>query len=240
MEEQKNPDPILLEREKLAFEEKKHADTLILEKERLAIEQQKNVLACWEKTVDVQQHFNDIGLRIRTGAVTLLTAIFGVSAFTVKENLRLVLFNLEISVASVLMVFGGLAWLAFYFMDQNWYHKFLRAAGKHAMAIEERWRSSLPEIALATTITEASREGRKAAHPAKPRSAIRLRVFYFTVAGLTFLIAGAVQVGTHLNIEPSASSSTQQKQTPAAIPTATTPPITPVRLSTAVPNATGR
>jgi FMN phosphatase YigB (HAD superfamily) len=47
---------------------------------------QAKVLDLWKKTVDVQQHFNDLELRIRNYAVTLLVAVLGASAFAVTAR----------------------------------------------------------------------------------------------------------------------------------------------------------
>jgi FMN phosphatase YigB (HAD superfamily) len=43
-------------------------------------------LEAWKKTIDVQQHFNDIELRIRNFAITLLVAVLGATAFAMKEH----------------------------------------------------------------------------------------------------------------------------------------------------------
>ena len=46
----------------------------------------ERTVSVWEKTIDVQQHFNDLCLRIRNYAITVLAAILGISALSLKEG----------------------------------------------------------------------------------------------------------------------------------------------------------
>lgn len=85
----------------------------------------------WKTTVSVQQHFNDLELRIRNFAITFTTAVLGLAGLALKE-----LSSSPLPVA--LLFIGALGWGAFYFMDRFWYHRFLDAAGEHAGKIE-RW-----------------------------------------------------------------------------------------------------
>jgi hypothetical protein len=63
-----------------------------------------HLIDIWKKTVDVQQHFNDIELRIRQYAVTILGAIVGLSAVTLKEPMTMSLFGEKYLVAAALMI----------------------------------------------------------------------------------------------------------------------------------------
>jgi hypothetical protein len=44
------------------------------------------LIEAWKQTIQVQQHFNDLELRIRNYAITLLGALFGVAAYAFKEH----------------------------------------------------------------------------------------------------------------------------------------------------------
>ena len=46
----------------------------------------KDVVAVWQTSLEVQQHFNDLELQIRNFAITLLVAVMGGTAFTLKEH----------------------------------------------------------------------------------------------------------------------------------------------------------
>lgn len=95
----------------------------------------------------------------------------------------------------------------------------------HPMTVplEKRWQASLPEIALATAITEASRESGKPGQAPQPRAANRLRTFYFAVFALTLFIAVAVQLGTHLNVSRASAARTKILARQPANPSASRP-----------------
>ena len=44
-----------------------------------------NVIEIWKKTIDVQQHFNDIEMKIRQFALTIVAAILGLSGISLKD-----------------------------------------------------------------------------------------------------------------------------------------------------------
>ena len=86
-------------------------------------------LEAWKQTIQVQQHFNDIELRIRNYAITLLGALFGIAAYAFKEHVG--------SGVILCVLLGGLfLCYAFYFMDRHWYHRLLIGAVKHGQMIE--------------------------------------------------------------------------------------------------------
>ena len=45
-----------------------------------------HVVEIWKKTIDVHQHFNNIEMRIRNIAITVLAALLGVVGFALKEK----------------------------------------------------------------------------------------------------------------------------------------------------------
>lgn len=110
----------------------------------------------WQKSVDVQQHFNDIELKIRSLAITLMGAFFGAAGFIVKEGLELTILGLKLPAAGCLLLTALPVWLAFYMMDRFWYHRLLVGAVKHGIALEKELnRLSIP-IALADSIGKES------------------------------------------------------------------------------------
>ncbi len=110
----------------------------------------------WKKTVDVQQHFNDLELRIRNYAVTILAAILGLAAYGFKAGLYVPILGRSLSVAAVISFAAIIPWSAFYLMDRYWYHRLLHGAVNHGLRIERRWQAVLPEITLTDSIGEAS------------------------------------------------------------------------------------
>ncbi len=119
-------------------------------------EQLKSVLDMWQKTIDVQMHFNDLELRVRNYAVTVLAALLGLGGYALKEGLQTSIFGHPISVATVILLLSILPWLAFYIMDRLWYHRLLLGAVQHGTFIENRWASIIPEIGLTCAISKGS------------------------------------------------------------------------------------
>ena len=110
------------------------------------------VVDVWKETVDVQQHFNDLELRIRNYALTVMAGMLGLAAYALKESLQIVVHGHRVSGAALLLSASAFLWLAFYFMDRFWYHKLLYGAVDHGRSIENRWKDALPELSLTDSI----------------------------------------------------------------------------------------
>src|ERR1700736_1648802 len=82
----------------------------------------------WKTIVQVQQHFNDIEMRIRALAITVLTAGIGVAAVAIKDGKALAVFGWNLRLGAALIVITFLAWILFYLVDQIWYHRLLLSA----------------------------------------------------------------------------------------------------------------
>jgi hypothetical protein len=115
-------------------------------------ESMARVVEVWKKTVDVQQHFNDIELRIRNFAVTLLAAVIGVASLGIKEKLHVSVLGFNMPLATVIFIMAIFPWLSFYFMDRCWYHRLLLGAVAQGSLIEKRWSRELPELSLTDSI----------------------------------------------------------------------------------------
>jgi hypothetical protein len=101
----------------------------------------------WEKTIDVQQHFNNIEMQIRNIAITVLAGVIGAAGVVLKDS----------AFSAAVIIFAGLiAWVAFFLMDRFWYHNLLYGSVKHAQEIEVRLQEKIPGIKLSTSIGNAS------------------------------------------------------------------------------------
>lgn len=120
-------------------------------------ERLKLVVEVWKKTVDVQQHFNDIGMRIRNFALTLLVGILGGTALALREGFTLQVMGTEITVASAFLVAGACGLAGFWFIDRRWYHRLLVGAVEHGESIERAYEDSFKELGLTRAITRTSR-----------------------------------------------------------------------------------
>jgi len=87
-------------------------------------------IEAWKTTVSVQQHFNDLELRIRNFGIGGLTAIVAAFAAVMAPKYSDARLGLAIS------VLGIVAWSLLWVMDRHRYHRLLKGAVKHGAAIE--------------------------------------------------------------------------------------------------------
>jgi hypothetical protein len=120
------------------------------------IDENKNVIEIWKKVIDVQQHFNDIGLRIRNYVLTLFTATIAGIGLLAREKIVITIYSISIPAPS-LLAFAGIAVLfSFYYMDKYWYHRLLIGAVKQGSLIEELHKDKIKELGLTTAIGKSS------------------------------------------------------------------------------------
>lgn len=110
----------------------------------------------WKKIVDVQQHFNDIELRIRNFALIVTGAFIGLGGYAIRDDRMVTLLGLHISVAGLVVFCSLLPLFAFYLMDRFWYHRLLEGAVAAATPVEKRLRDMGLAIELGTKISEVS------------------------------------------------------------------------------------
>lgn len=150
-------------------------------------------LEMWKQTVQVQMHFNDIEMKVRTAAITVLTFVLGGASLALREGTRVELIWVRPPLATVTLFLGLVLWGAFYFVDQWWYHRLLIGSVVHGDALEEELRQALPKAGLTRQISESSPKeyrilwGKKR----KMHSTHKMKVFYGIVASL-MLVGGAL------------------------------------------------
>ena len=141
----------------------------------------KNQIEIWKKTVDVQQHFNDIEMKIRNLAMTFIVALVGAVGFSIKEKITLGSGGDATSFPAVLLFAGVLIWMFFWFMDRHWYHRLLYGSVRQGMLIEKKLKKSGYEASLTDSIGQESPiyiAGRKMRSPNK------IDFFYFSLGAL--------------------------------------------------------
>jgi len=153
----------------------------------------------WKKTVDVQQHFNDICLRIRNLAITVLTGFIAAIGLSLKDNIFVELFGISVSLAFLSAVGAFFVWLGFFFMDRFWYHQLLVGSVKYGLEIEEKNTHIFGEKGLAGYIGEESpiKIGGRTIH-----SNGKFHFFYTFIATLLLVVAAIL----FFNLEPTNTS----------------------------------
>jgi hypothetical protein len=122
------------------------------EEQKAEDERRKQVIEVWKAVVQVQQHFNDISMRIRSMFVTILLALFASVGFLYDKNLQIEIWGFDIKFAILVPLFGVFGAYLFYFIDRYWYHRLLVGSVKRAIDIEKRYESEMPELSLSKTI----------------------------------------------------------------------------------------
>jgi len=163
-------------------------------------DQMERAIDAWKTTVVVQQHFNELEMKVRNFALTIAAAVLAGATVSIKEQVEFVFQGLHIPLATLVLGAGIVVWCAFYLMDRHWYHNLLIGAVNHGLFIEKRYREQIPELGLATAIGAASptvlnfgvtKKSRATfAHHWKIRSSTKLNLFYGI--GIVLLIGAAV------------------------------------------------
>jgi hypothetical protein len=119
-------------------------------------EQRKLIVEIWKVIIEVQQHFNDISMRIRSMFITILLGLLASIGFLLDKRLNLQVCFVNIQFATLMPVFGMFGAYLFYFIDRYWYHRLLIGAVKHAIVIEGKYKDEIPELALTDAIGRES------------------------------------------------------------------------------------
>jgi hypothetical protein len=131
----------------------------------------------WKTTVQVQQHFNDIELRIRSLVITVLTAVVGAAALALEQG--------KASLGAGILAIGAGSTALFWFVDEVWYHRLLLASVKHGETLED----ALP---AGFGLSRGIRLGSPWQVPGSTKelhSTDKLRVFYIGIVGLLLVLA---------------------------------------------------
>lgn len=153
----------------------------------------------WKKTIDVQQHFNDIEWRIRGLALTVATFALGAAGIAAKDGTKVG----WLSLGSLVLLVGLLLWYAFYFVDRVWYHPLLKSASDYGSRMEKELRKTLPEAGLTDAISAGSPQDNgwltaTLSRKKRMRSVDKL-VWFYQVGGAAFVFAAiALQIGALL------------------------------------------
>lgn len=110
----------------------------------------------WKKIVDVQQHFNDLELRIRNFALIVTGAFLGLGGYALKDGGFANVGGHQISSAVLIVGASLLPLFAFYLMDRLWYHRLLEGSVKAGAEAESKLTSLGLVVDLGSQISKAS------------------------------------------------------------------------------------
>lgn len=110
----------------------------------------------WKKIVDVQQHFNDLELRIRNFALIVTGAFLGLGGYAIKDGGSLTVAGLNVSSASLIVAAALVPLMAFYLMDRLWYHRLLEGSVTAGISAEGELNQSNISVKLGTCVSARS------------------------------------------------------------------------------------
>ncbi|WP_063644925.1 hypothetical protein [Aliivibrio fischeri] len=120
------------------------------------IEMFKLNIEIWKKTIDVQQHFNDLEMKVRNFGLLIIAAFISAIGVSIKGNYNIPLNDTSIPIAAFLSFGAFIIWLLVYFVDVHWYHPLLKGSVLQGMEIEEKLKNDFPTIGLTFKIGESS------------------------------------------------------------------------------------
>ena len=153
----------------------------------------EQVVQVWEKVIDVQMHFNDLCLRLRSIAVSTLGVLLAASAIAYKYAGVINVFNYKVMTATFFVAISVFVWLAFFLMDRYWYHELLKGAMHHAKKIETNWEYDAPEISLVKSVREQSHKSLKM-DAGKKLNIFYLGILLVQLLVLYFLVCNSIKI----------------------------------------------
>lgn len=108
----------------------------------VSIDETKLILEEWKTVIQTQMHFNDMLMKMRTTAVTIVLAVFGAAAYSLQyDKLYLTISDYSFHAAVLIMTFG-LGMLAGVFcLDYFYYYRMLLGAVKRGDEIDESYKN---------------------------------------------------------------------------------------------------
>ncbi len=97
----------------------------------------------WKQVTDMQMHFNDMIIRMRTLAVSVVISVFGAAGFAIGqfEDRFIRIAGEEVHVAAIVIAFGLVLWLTIFTIDYGYYYKLLIGAVRRGWQIDDAFRT---------------------------------------------------------------------------------------------------
>ncbi len=170
-----------------------------------------------EKIVEVQQHFNDLELRIRNFALIVTGAFLGLGGYAIKDGGIIKAFGIEVSIAGLVVFSAIFPLFAFYFMDRLWYHRLLDGSVKAGIEAEAALKNFGYKVDLGSKISEYSPFTLWLTKKTKIRSKTKMDIFYLMLVAALLLVAACLSFGVRPQPVPALAPTAALGVTPAAI-----------------------
>lgn len=110
----------------------------------------------WKQTSNVQQHFNDVSMKLRNFAVVVFSGFLTGVGLAIHNDISISILNVNISAGVLFALAGFIATQLIHFMDTYWYHVFLKGSSSTILEIEKEIASILGVGKLSEGITNNS------------------------------------------------------------------------------------
>ncbi|MCC4863320.1 SH3 domain-containing protein [Vibrio splendidus] len=114
------------------------------------------LLDYWKQTSNVQQHFNDVSMKLRNFAVVVFSGFLTGVGLAIHKNISINIFQYEVSAGVLFALAGMIATQLIHFMDTYWYHVFLKGAVVTSSSIEQEIKRILGVKELSDGISSSS------------------------------------------------------------------------------------
>lgn len=110
----------------------------------------------WKQSTQVQQHFNDVSMKVRNFAVVVFSAFLTGVGLSIHKSIFIDISGWHLNAAVLFSFAGLLATQLIHFMDTYWYHVFLKSAVAETLKLEEEIKKVLHIESLAGAIKSGS------------------------------------------------------------------------------------
>ncbi|WP_345880460.1 SH3 domain-containing protein [Shewanella algae] len=121
-------------------------------------ERAKLLIEYWKQTSNVQQHFNDVSMKLRNFAVVVFSGFLTGIGLSIHNSIYIDINGHKVSAAVFFAIVGMIATQLIHFMDTYWYHAFLKGAVSSSTKIEEEIDKILGIESLSSRISKNSQK----------------------------------------------------------------------------------
>lgn len=143
----------------------------------------KHQLEVWKEVLRVQQHFNDLGMRVRALMVTIITLVLGATGVVYANSTAMRWGPWTVSLAAMVPLLGLVPTWALWRLDARWYHVLLGSAVDEAKRLEDELQQLNVHVRVGRRVRTLHLRARS-----------NLHVFYGTFATVLVLISAALLV----------------------------------------------
>lgn len=119
-------------------------------------ERTTHLVEYWKQTTLVQQHFNDISMKVRNFAIVIFSGFLTGVGLSIHNGVFVELFGLKFSAGIIFALAGAVVTQLIHFMDTYWYHVFLKGAVGISINVEKEINEILKIEKLANDISSHS------------------------------------------------------------------------------------